>query len=125
MIICFVFVCASAMHCGENMEYLPVGPAYQKTCMDILNNTISDNRTDESAEGCFCKAGFVLEEDRCIHEDKCGCLFEGEYFPVCIIDMSKCILYLTQNTKFITTVKPVLCRHSKIDKTKFLLINGS
>ena len=102
------------------MEYLPVGPANQKTCMDILNNTISDNRTDESAEGCFCKAGFVLDEDRCIHEDECGCLFEGEYFPVCIIDMSKCMLHLTQNTKFYSYSKTCFKRTLKNRQNEIL-----
>ena len=94
------------------MEYLPTGPANQKTCMDFLNNTISDNRTDESAEGCFCKAGFVLDEDRCIHEEECGCLFEGEYFPVCITEQ------ITQYTKFYSYSKTCLKRSLKNRQNK-------
>lgn len=35
------------------------------------------------SEGCQCKKGFVLSDDKCIPKEQCGCRGPGgEYYPV-------------------------------------------
>ncbi|CAN0168497.1 unnamed protein product [Lampetra fluviatilis] len=33
-------------------------------------------------EGCVCDAGYLLEHDRCVRADKCGCISNGKYYKL-------------------------------------------
>jgi hypothetical protein len=58
------------------------GTGCPATCTDP---TAPSKCTIEAREGCFCKPGFVLSDDKCIKQEECGCKdSNGDYFPVSI-----------------------------------------
>ena len=62
------------------MEYRAEGPACPASCMEPKGPAKCALRP---REGCFCKKGFVLSDDKCVREAQCGCKDgEGEYYPV-------------------------------------------
>merc|ERR1711976_198495 len=69
--------------CGENMEYKACGAPCVPTCTDLKGEECGD--LGACTEGCFCKEGFVFDnEGKCIEEEECGCLHEeqGVYINV-------------------------------------------
>ncbi|VDI74139.1 Hypothetical predicted protein, partial [Mytilus galloprovincialis] len=63
-----------------NMIYKSSGPGCPATCIDPK---ASSKCTLEEREGCFCKQGFVLSDDKCIKQSECGCKDRnGDYFPI-------------------------------------------
>jgi hypothetical protein len=73
----------SALKCeNPNMIYMVSGTGCPATCTDP---TAPSKCTIEAREGCFCKPGFVLSDDKCIKQEECGCKdSNGDYFPVSI-----------------------------------------
>ena len=39
--------------------------------------------SDDCAENCVCQPGLLLDGDKCIPEDQCGCQKDGLYYLVC------------------------------------------
>ncbi|CAC5390658.1 unnamed protein product [Mytilus coruscus] len=63
-----------------NMVYKSSGPGCPATCIDPK---APSKCTLEEREGCFCKQGFVLSDDKCIKQSECGCKDRnGDYFPI-------------------------------------------
>lgn len=59
-----------------------MGPGCPSTCLDP---NAPSTCTVEGREGCFCKEGFVLSDNKCIKLHECGCKDRnGDYYPVTI-----------------------------------------
>ncbi|XP_002735728.1 von Willebrand factor-like [Saccoglossus kowalevskii] len=57
----------------DGMSYTPCGPLCPATCLDPHP---LGSCTEQCIEGCFCAAGFVLDEGGvCIEESECGCYY--------------------------------------------------
>ncbi|XP_041371516.1 uncharacterized protein LOC121385046 [Gigantopelta aegis] len=73
--------------CGENMRYAICGglnttdPGPILTCQHVVKNEMP-NPLDACIESCFCDEGFVLDVDKCIPKDQCGCSEGGTYMSV-------------------------------------------
>jgi len=65
--------------CGQNMRYTYCGSICQPTC--VYPNGFPNCESDCNS-GCFCEEGYVLEGDKCILPEDCGCMHEsGMYIP--------------------------------------------
>ena len=72
---CIVYV--AEIPCNEGMEYKSCGNPCQASCS--LETPACVQRC---VEGCFCKAGLVLDGDRCVRPVQCGCEMDGLYYHV-------------------------------------------
>ncbi|XP_045081914.1 LOW QUALITY PROTEIN: IgGFc-binding protein-like [Coregonus clupeaformis] len=63
--------------CPENSVYSLSAPGCPATCYSM---TSAPGCTTPPGEGCQCKPGFLLSEDKCVHVKDCGCHHEGRYF---------------------------------------------
>ncbi|KAJ8308499.1 hypothetical protein KUTeg_013373 [Tegillarca granosa] len=71
------------LECDINMEYRNDGTGCPATCSDFNAPETCDL---EPREGCYCKAGFVLSDGKCIPQSECGCRDKnGDYFPMQIV----------------------------------------
>ena len=77
-----IFMIDSGMPCEENMEYKSCGPSSVMTCANVLSSTVPDATSKACEDGCFCKEGFVMDVDKCVSEIDCGCMYNGQYYPV-------------------------------------------
>ena len=69
----------SAYPCKANAEYRAVGPTCVATCVNPKPKTCNG----VSGEGCYCKAGYLLDDQKCVQKTACGCLDQlGHYYPV-------------------------------------------
>ena len=76
-----LFVFSSAILCPEGKVYDPCGSPCPETC--------GSDGEDCSINGCYetcrCPDDKVLEGDRCVDPEDCGCMLEnGQYLPVSI-----------------------------------------
>ena len=65
------------------MEYTDCGSPCQKTCSSKENPAC----VEKCVEGCFCKKGLVLDGDRCVKPEQCGCEMQGVYYKVRLTDI--------------------------------------
>ncbi|CAC5361395.1 unnamed protein product [Mytilus coruscus] len=66
--------------CDDNMEYSSAVSGCPATCVDL--HAPKTCKLPPS-EGCQCKKGFVLSDNKCIPIAQCGCrLPTGEYYPI-------------------------------------------
>ncbi|XP_063798276.1 IgGFc-binding protein-like [Pseudophryne corroboree] len=65
-----------AMSCPANSHYALCTRTCEQTCSGI---TEPMRCTDQCFEGCECDAGYVLDGDKCVTMDKCGCVYSGRY----------------------------------------------
>ena len=72
----------TAFICAENEEVRDCGNTSQVTCYDLLTNTPPQIEESLCQRGCYCKDGFVLDNDKCVAEEQCGCLDNGDYYEV-------------------------------------------
>lgn len=70
-----------ALPCGENMVYDAEMSGCPASCVDLN----SEKQCDQPpTEGCRCKDGFVLSDNKCVKKEKCGCKgADSKYYPVC------------------------------------------
>ncbi|XP_042653118.1 IgGFc-binding protein-like [Tyto alba] len=63
------------LSCPKNSNYTACGTACPTTC----NTAAMPTDCDASAcvETCQCHEGFVLDANKCVPQDECGCVFEG------------------------------------------------
>ena len=61
------------------MEYMRCGPPTNPSCSNPERESFGPGTC---VEGCACKDGLVMEGDKCIEPEKCGCILEGLYYPV-------------------------------------------
>lgn len=71
--------------CGRNQEFkLRRKVSDSRTCVKvtkkILNAYVDDPHS--KSEGCFCRKGFVMQDDECIKEEDCGCTYNGTYYAI-------------------------------------------
>ncbi|XP_075763601.1 IgGFc-binding protein-like [Pelodiscus sinensis] len=52
------------------------GPACPATCANLSAPLLC---TKPCVAGCFCREGYVLDEERCVPVSQCGCTLEGRY----------------------------------------------
>lgn len=97
--------------CENNMVYKTCGPVNPATC---LNSNVAVNDTlvgDVCAEGCFCPGGMLMEDDKCLEQEQCGCFYENEYLAkgdiVFLPNCQEKIECLGQNN---TVTTPVECQ---------------
>ncbi|XP_064643492.1 uncharacterized protein LOC135497618 [Lineus longissimus] len=65
--------------CSEGMVYKTCGsPCEIKTCTSA--NSSKPVCIQLCKEGCFCKPGLVMDGDKCIKPEDCGCTENGRYF---------------------------------------------
>ncbi|XP_040269560.1 IgGFc-binding protein-like [Bufo bufo] len=65
------------MQCPENSEYKLCAQACPATCND---DAIPSICSDSCVESCQCKAGYVLDEGKCILKTGCGCVYQGKLY---------------------------------------------
>ncbi|XP_059149452.1 uncharacterized protein LOC131936443 [Physella acuta] len=98
--------------CKNNMIYKDCGTEEQETCVSVNNNLVKD--TIVCIEGCFCPSGLVMEDDRCIKREECGCYRNNGYMAMGDIlylpDCSGSITCLGKNT---TKVTPAGCEENE------------
>ncbi|XP_075346839.1 IgGFc-binding protein [Mycteria americana] len=63
------------LSCPKNSNYTTCGPACPTTCND--GAMPADCDVLACVETCKCQEGFVFDANKCIPQDKCGCIFEG------------------------------------------------
>ncbi|XP_062580883.1 uncharacterized protein LOC134242772 isoform X2 [Saccostrea cucullata] len=66
--------------CGENMVY----DSEMSGCPASCVNPDSEKDCDQPpTEGCRCKEGFVLSDNKCVEKSKCGCKgADSQYYPL-------------------------------------------
>ncbi|XP_056020701.1 zonadhesin-like isoform X2 [Ostrea edulis] len=66
--------------CGENMVYDSEMSGCPASCVDPDSEKDCDQ---PSTEGCRCKDGFVLSDNKCVSKSKCGCKgADSKYYPL-------------------------------------------
>jgi hypothetical protein len=65
--------CTNEIVCDDpNEEYLKCGTSCPLTCENLDNNNTNKLCTEPCVEGCFCKAGYVLNNNRkCVLPNEC------------------------------------------------------
>ncbi|CAL1543656.1 unnamed protein product [Lymnaea stagnalis] len=102
--------------CTNNMIYKDCGPAEQETCISKKANdalqTIND--TQVCTEGCFCADHLVMEGDRCIKREECGCFYNNGYMATGdVVILSDCSKVVTCYGKNITAQRDVECNENE------------
>ncbi|KAG8433671.1 hypothetical protein GDO86_012136 [Hymenochirus boettgeri] len=64
------------MKCPPYSQYKLCTNTCESTCAGILSTKTC---TNQCFEGCECDPGYVLDGDKCVTMDKCGCVFNGKY----------------------------------------------
>ncbi|XP_072039431.1 IgGFc-binding protein-like [Amphiura filiformis] len=71
------------LECADNSHYNPSMSACPQTCMDDMP---TDACPRPNIEGCECDEGFVLDGERCVSREECGCVDEaGNYLEVRVL----------------------------------------
>ncbi|XP_072040245.1 IgGFc-binding protein-like [Amphiura filiformis] len=65
------------IECGQNMEYQTCGTPCPATCTEPEPQICV---ALACVDGCQCMKGFVLDNDRCVPKDQCGCKRNGMYY---------------------------------------------
>ncbi|XP_043849817.1 IgGFc-binding protein-like [Dromiciops gliroides] len=65
--------------CPPNSYYDFCGSPCQVTCAN-LNTSVTCTRP--CTAGCFCQEGYVLENGICVPRNHCGCVLNGQYYPL-------------------------------------------
>ncbi|KAK3105270.1 hypothetical protein FSP39_021390 [Pinctada imbricata] len=65
--------------CGKNQVYRYETSACPSTCVDP---EAPDTCELPDVEGCECREGYALSDDKCVRLSKCGCFSDGKYYPV-------------------------------------------
>ncbi|XP_064884055.1 LOW QUALITY PROTEIN: IgGFc-binding protein-like [Oncorhynchus nerka] len=63
--------------CPENSVYSLLASGCPATCYSMSS---APGCTTPPGEGCQCKPGFLLSDDKCVHMKNCGCHHKGRYF---------------------------------------------
>ncbi|CAH1775918.1 unnamed protein product [Owenia fusiformis] len=69
--------------CGDNMIYKAEANPCQPSCMYPNGDPLCDS--NNLVEGCVCQSGYVMEGNKCIQLQQCGCQDmsnPGSYYPV-------------------------------------------
>ena len=53
-----------AVMCDENEDYKVCGPVFKPTCQNRDASSIISPQDEGCIEGCFCKAGYIMDEGR-------------------------------------------------------------
>ena len=64
------------MTCDGDLSYDPCGSFCPPTCGDKEPNC--GKMAGQCNEGCFCPKGTFLQDGKCVGEDECQCMFNGE-----------------------------------------------
>ncbi|KAG8570025.1 hypothetical protein GDO81_014652 [Engystomops pustulosus] len=62
--------------CPANSHYELCTRTCEQTCSGL---SAPMKCTDQCFEGCECNMGYVLDGDKCVTADKCGCVIDGRY----------------------------------------------
>nr|XP_014346130.1 PREDICTED: zonadhesin-like [Latimeria chalumnae] len=65
------------LKCPPNSHYEPCGSACPANCLDPRPQSCDK----PCVEGCQCDEGLVLNGDQCVRKHKCGCTYNGVYYP--------------------------------------------
>ena len=65
----------------ENSVYYYCRQTVELTCLDVLTGS-TPTPDGVCTEGCYCPEGLVTDGNRCVTEEECGCVYEGEYYSV-------------------------------------------
>ncbi|XP_058797462.1 hemocytin [Phymastichus coffea] len=68
------------MRCDGGREYAACGPAAEPTCAADSSARLAAVDSNGCEEGCFCPAGTVLHEGRCVAPAECPCRLRGRSF---------------------------------------------
>ena len=61
------------------MVYSPSASPCQPTCVRLTPLEPCDH---SPVEGCICQEGLVMDGDRCVEPEECGCKEDGLYYSV-------------------------------------------
>ncbi|XP_069806404.1 IgGFc-binding protein-like [Dendropsophus ebraccatus] len=62
--------------CLVNSHYELCTRICEQTCSGLV---VPMRCTDQCFEGCECDTGYVLDGDKCVTADRCGCVYNGRY----------------------------------------------
>ncbi len=75
------FIDILAIKCPEGMIYNHEMQPCQKMCDNLANCT----NVGSPIAGCECENPLhVLDGEKCIQPDHCGCIYQGRYLSVCV-----------------------------------------
>ncbi|RUS84655.1 hypothetical protein EGW08_007575, partial [Elysia chlorotica] len=94
------------VNCPKGQVYSDCGPSNPDTCVsedDQVSATVC-------VEGCFCPDGLLMEDDKCITPEQCGCYHNNNYIPTgSSVILSDCSAEIVCEGKNQTSSKPVEC----------------
>ncbi|XP_006871587.1 PREDICTED: IgGFc-binding protein [Chrysochloris asiatica] len=67
------------LQCPAHSHYELCGNSCPVSCPSL---SAPEGCEPACSEGCVCDAGFVLSGDSCVPVGQCGCLHEGQYYPL-------------------------------------------
>ncbi|XP_066462519.1 IgGFc-binding protein-like [Eleutherodactylus coqui] len=67
------------MSCPANSHYELCTRTCEQTCAGL---TAPLRCTKQCFEGCACDTGYMLDGEKCVTMDKCGCVYNGKYMSV-------------------------------------------
>lgn len=73
------YLILTAITCKNNMRYSDAVSGCPATCVDP---NAQNKCKDEPSEGCECLPGFLLSDRKCVPQKECGCIRNGNYYPV-------------------------------------------
>ena len=79
MLFCFF----AGPNCDVGKEYQSCGT--EENTRSCYNKTTDIEGTDSICRpGCYCKSGLIMDGDKCIEPEQCGCLYNDFYYSVSI-----------------------------------------
>ncbi|CAL1543037.1 unnamed protein product [Lymnaea stagnalis] len=102
--------------CTNNMIYKECGTAAQDTCISRSVNKALETLSDTQAcqEGCFCPDGLVLDGDKCVTPEDCGCFYRNSYLAKNDeLTLPDCSLRVICHGSNATSVHDVQCKENE------------
>ncbi|XP_059149212.1 uncharacterized protein LOC131936280 [Physella acuta] len=107
--------------CPNNLIHKECGPVHPETCLSRSVNSSLTLVPDAEActEGCYCPDGLILEGNKCITREQCGCLYNNGYLATGdSVYLPDCSNIVTCTGTNVTTHQPVVCPENQECRTE-------
>ena len=81
LIPCSCSALSTALPCPSTAFYSPCAPDCPETCLGQRTGPYCDG----CREGCVCPPDHVWDNYECVPREQCGCVYDDQYYSVCII----------------------------------------
>ena len=119
------------MECTNGKIYMSCGPRSQPSCgadrisSDFASSSDSSNDLGTNCEeGCFCPAGTVAYESRCITVDECPCRLRGKSFESGAVVPKDCNTCVCAKGKWTCTESKCSARCSAVGDPHYTTFDG-